>query len=172
MIKYLKKLFRIKPKYTYKEVVADITESEYSDVIVHGVNCFNVMETGLAPQMAKKHNALREDIKYTKKFDFPIEATGTIYKWPSVTSESKFIIVINAYTQYEPGANARYINVRRCLREVDRNFGGCVIGLPLIGCGIGGLEWEKVRKIIKQEIKNNHIVIYFYDEETKKKYEV
>jgi O-acetyl-ADP-ribose deacetylase (regulator of RNase III) len=47
-----------------------------------------------------------------------------------------------------------------------KNNGIQTIGIPQIGCGIGGLGWRRVRKIIKQHAEKSlvNVIAYTYEQ--------
>lgn len=142
----------------YEEIKGDLIKLTLKgkfDVITHGCNCFCLMGAGIALQMAKTFDCnnpviFKKENPSTKE-DF--DKLGCIdYSYRYVNTS--YIVVINSYTQYQPGANLDYVALRLCMRKINAIFPGQHIGLPLIGCGIAGGDWEKVKKIIKQELKN------------------
>lgn len=127
------------------------------DVIVHGCNCFSTMGAGIALGMAKTFgcdNFLYEQDIYT----------GDINKLGIIDYQklNKFFVV-NAYTQFQPGKNLDYAALRLCLKKINFLFTGLRVGLPQIGCGIAGGKWNKVFRIIKQELKNCNVTIVIYN---------
>ena len=152
------------------------------DVIVHGVNCFCTQKSGLAPQMVKafgtdkfsKEQPLLKgdinklgDIEY-KYYDLENNKAIPI---PIFVYQSKYdLTVINAYTQYNYGKNHSdgvdkpldYEALTLCMRKINRIFAGKKIGMPKIGCGLAGGDWNTVEKIIKTELKNCNVTIVEY----------
>lgn len=166
----------------YKIIKGDIIElakSSEFDVVVHGVNCFCTMGAGLAPQMDKAFgcsNFEKENPKYRGDFnklgtlDFvelyqEREDLGS--RWVRYPDEEEFItgkklIVVNAYTQFKPGANLKYSALILCLQKLNYIFAGKHILLPKIGCGIAGGDWETVESFIKQTMKNCNVTTVEY----------
>ena len=152
------------------------------DVIVHGVNCFCTQKSGLAPQMVKafgtdkfsKEQPLLKgdinklgDIEY-KYYDLENNKAIPI---PIFVYQSKYdLTVINAYTQFNYGKNHSdgvdkpldYEALTLCMRKINRIFAGKKIGMPKIGCGLAGGDWNTVEKIIKTELKNCNVTIVEY----------
>jgi len=136
------------------------------DVIAHGCNCFCTMGAGIAPQMAEaflcnKFNMERDEFKGD------INKLGTIdYGYFHVSG----LTVVNAYTQYNYGKNHAdgdsrpldYEALTLCLRKMNFIFNGKHIGLPQIGCGLAGGDWEIVKEIIKKELKDCNVTIVIY----------
>ena len=147
----------------YHEVDGDLIELALEgnfDAIVHGCNCFCVMRRGIAPQMDRAFGCNDPD-KYPseafhKKGD--VNKLGTI-EWTTQDNNIEFFQVINAYTQYhykwnnlKSGVPLNYEALRMCMMKINEEFSGAHIGLPKIGCGVAGGDWEKVKKIIKEEL--------------------
>jgi len=61
------------------------------------------------------------------------------------------LTIINAYTQYHYGGGGclfDYNAFERILTQIKDKFPGVRIGLPKIGCGLAGGDWEAVVQII------------------------
>jgi len=151
-------------------------EGEF-DVVCHGANCFGIMGAGIAVQFKNKLKAHRadsitgihgdihrlgtisylhlalEDGTYTKKGDTQFNKLGFI------PLGIKQIVVVNAYTQFNLGANLDYEALTLCMRKINHEFRGNSVGLPWIGTGIGGGDKIKVEQILKQELKNCNVTI-------------
>lgn len=158
----------------YKELDGDLItlalEGKF-DVIAHGCNCFCTMGAGIAPQMAKMFGCDKfplEDLSHRGD----INKLGNIdYKELRVNiNPETLIIVINAYTQYGLGTNhigrtkesLDYDALRLCMRKINKIFKGKHIGLPRIGCGLGGGSWSIVSKIIRDELWECDVTIVNY----------
>lgn len=129
-------------------------------VIVQGCNCFCMQGAGLAAQMSKRLNT--SDPEW-----FPLEAreyAGDINKLGMIqdfTNGGKTIV--NAYTQYQGGPNADLDAIRLVFRKLNKKFSNQTILIPLIGCGIGGLDWEtQVRPVLYEEFTNAPVKIVHY----------
>ena len=164
----------------YQEIDGNIIELSKKgkfDVIVHGCNCFCVQKSGLAPQMVK---AFQTD-------NFKMEAPsykGSMNKLGAIDSKMftmssgvpdfrKFdLVVVNAYTQYynkannpqgETAINADYEAITLCMRKLNHRFKGKHIGLPKIGAGRAGGDWNIIKSIIQKELKDCQITIVIYN---------
>ena len=138
------------------------------DVIVHGCNCFCNMGAGIAKQIRKHFpEAYRIDCQ-TKRGDknklgtisaglctFEIEYSGI----------TKTIGVLNAYTQYRYGSglHADYDAIQKCMRKIKRDFSGFKIGMPKIGAGLAGGDWETIKVIISEELADEDVTIVEWD---------
>ena len=72
---------------------------------------------------------------------------------------NNLLYVVNAYTQYQPGANLDYVSLKMCMKKINYVFKGKHVGLPMIGCGIAGGDWEKVKGIIDKELVDCSVTI-------------
>lgn len=155
-----------------KEVQGDLLEmfdKEDSElhVIAHGANCFATMGAGIAAQIKKKYpEAYYADMYYQAAKPGDMERLGNI-------SGAHNNEIYNLYTQYRPGANGDYCAIRLALRKLNALFSKDkdikTLGLPLIGCGIAGLEWKKVKAIILDEITDMNLIIVHFTEATLEK---
>lgn len=152
----------------------DLSLSGQFDLITHGCNCFCTMKKGIAKEM---------DIAFQTS-DFPLEDSkykgdkkklGMIdYKYFEVSSFGitpqdgigtddlkQPLIVINSYTQYEFGGKHpfNYDAFRSCMKEIAKTFPGKILGIPKIGAGLGGGDWNKIKKIIEEEQGTLNIII-------------
>jgi O-acetyl-ADP-ribose deacetylase (regulator of RNase III) len=117
------------------EIHADLLDSELP-AIGHGVNLRGVMGAGIAGQIRKRYPQLYIDYRADL-----VSGGYTVF-------EAKNQLIYNLASQVEPGANASLDLIDRSVasalwdvrcRELN------VLGLPEIGCGIGGLVWDDVR---------------------------
>lgn len=164
----------------YKELKGDLITLALNgefDVIAHGCNCFCTMGAGIALLMAKNFRCDEYD-KEDKEFKGDINKLGTIdfnqtssrYFPYNAGSRLKSFIVINAYTQYyygknSPGCNQPldYSALELCMRKINHIFAGKHIGLPQIGCGLAGGQWEIVKGIIQKELQNCDVTVVIYE---------
>lgn len=122
------------------------TEATY---IGHGVNCMGLMGAGVAKTVREKFPQTYEEYQYMCSHNYLI--VGDFFPY-----DENGKVIVNLATQYRPGPDATYEAVFGALtkfskqastpRRITKN--GNVIAIPEIGCGIGGLEWPVVKKII------------------------
>lgn len=130
--------------------------------IVQGANCFHVMGAGIAGQIAMEFPEAYEADLLTP---YGVQAKlGTC----SVAT-TRFGQVINAYTQYRPGiepSGRLYESIRKAfvlLNNRKLNRPSLITGIPRIGCGIAGGDWNEVSKIIDEVTPNMNILLVDYD---------
>jgi O-acetyl-ADP-ribose deacetylase (regulator of RNase III) len=141
----------------YNEIkgnLLDLFDQGEFEIIAHGCNCQGMMGAGIASQIKQRYPlAYYADI-FDKRMDS--EKLGDF----STPDD----IIFNLYTQLYPGPNARYDALSLCLYKLNNYLPkNSIIGLPQIGCGIGGLDFDKVRKIIQKELINFDVTIVIYD---------
>lgn len=159
----------------YREINGDLLELASQgifDIVAHGCNCQKTMGAGIAAQIAHRFPQAYGVDKMDNRL--PIERLGdmTISSFilmlnknnpkPEETVETKEVRILNLYTQIVPGRAFRYSALRLCLVKVNMMFSGQSIGLPLIGCGIGGGDWEIVKEIIVEELKDMDVTVVHY----------
>lgn len=134
------------------------------DVITHGCNCMCTMGAGIAPQMAKAfgcNNYPLEELSTQGNID----KLGRIdWKYYSISPEQK-LAVVNSYTQYVPAPWLKpldYEALSLCLRKINHIFKGKKIGLPKIGAGLAGGDWERIKQIIQTELKDCEVTVVIF----------
>ena len=138
------------------------------DVVTHGCNCYCTMGAGIAPQMAKAFGADKFK-KEKKKHRGKIKKLGTI-DYKLVRIEDGSVFVVNSYTQFNFGKNhptgdiapVDYEAIRLCMRKINYTFSGKHVGLPLIGCGLAGGDWNIVKAIIEEEFTDCQVTIVHF----------
>ena len=86
---------------------------------------------------------------------------------------TKPLVVVNAYTQYKYGRNhadgdkspVDYAAIEMCMKKMNYRFKGKHIGLPKIGAGLAGGDWNRIEHIINTELKDCQITIVNYKPE-------
>lgn len=170
-----------KAVYQLKGDLLDMAEQGCLDAFMHGCNCFCNMGAGIALGVKNRFYKAYEVDQETKKGD--VNKLGTY-----TTAEEKGVTVINAYTQYgfgpkgqraydvrrgifkEPHENdpkavhADYEGMVEIFRKVNREFAGKKLGMPLIGAGLAGGDWDKIKSMAKREMPDVDLYIVFYHE--------
>jgi O-acetyl-ADP-ribose deacetylase (regulator of RNase III) len=150
----------------YQEVNGDLLAmaKEYKfDVIAHGANCFKTMGAGIALQIKRQF----PDV-YQKDYQDIRTATQRWGDYTSITYSNgkKVLSVFNLYTQYSPGPDLDYTALELSLKKLVKNIKpNSKIGLPQIGCGIGGGNWLIVKEIIQRVLSDYNVTIVIYDPE-------
>lgn len=129
------------------------------DVIIHGANCNCNMGKGIAKQIAIAFPEACKADKATK--------CGDVYKlgeYSYAHNRNLRLKIVNLYTQYEIGAHFEYSAFCLGLRSlIEMLTGDEHIGLPMIGAGLAGGDWEQIETIIKTELMGWKVTIVKYD---------
>ena len=128
------------------------------DLIVHGCNCFHTMGAGIAGTIAKQ-------FPYAAKVDRECTAYGDITKLSnsSIAHVGEGRNIVNMYTQYLPGKdlymNALVLGFQKLSKQIHTTER---IGIPAIGCGIAGGDWEELAPIIADIMRGHNITYVEY----------
>lgn len=141
-------------------VNGDIFQSG-AEVIVHQVNCQGVMRSGVAKQVREKYPSVFEEYqRFCKNTFSPLGHTlfatapdGTIIA--NLFAQDKFGYDGKCYTNYEA--------LKKCLTEVRTKYCNQSIAIPyLMACHRGGGDWDKVSKMIEEELEGCDVTFYKY----------
>lgn len=152
------------------------------DVIAHGCNCLSNMGAGLAPQMARifdcdkfemeKWGPSIEKLGCIDYHTFVVTDRGVIWDLENADNKENEheLAVVNAYTQYRYGKNHSdgvsrpldYEALTLCMRKMNEVFKGKHIGLPQIGAGLAGGNWNKIKNIIQSELVDCKVTVVIF----------
>lgn len=122
-----------------------------ADIRVNTVNCVGVMGAGAALQFKKRYPAMYEE--YVKECSLGNVKIGQPHVWSDNSLFSGLPTIVNLPTKDHWKKPSEYEYVEkglRWLRDFLLNKPQKTITLPALGCGHGGLDWEKVRVMIVQ----------------------
>lgn len=139
--------------------------------IAHGVNCQNVMGSGVAkaiytkyPDVKKKYHLLHNEL-FPETINQTHELLGIVQ--PVICSEIR--TVFNCFTQNYYGRDGRlyvsYPAISECfkhLTELADIMGFEEIAIPRIGCGLAGGDWELVKDLINRAAGDRLDVTVYY----------
>ena len=119
------------------------------DVLIHQANCFNTFGSGIAKEIRERiPEAYQADLK-TERGSVLKLGDYTMYEAPNGQ------MVINLYGQYDYGRTGRryteYGSLHLGLDLLSGNLSYSkpyVIGLPKLGCGLGGGDWAIVESLV------------------------
>jgi O-acetyl-ADP-ribose deacetylase (regulator of RNase III) len=142
---------------------ANILESE-AQALVNTVNTVGVMGKGIALQFKKAYpNNFKAYQEACKQKDIAI---GKLF----VTKDSNLHfgekIIINFPTKNDWRNSSEYSFIEKGLDDLVRIIGQYQlksVAIPPLGAGNGGLEWEKVKRIIEQKLNSLNIDIFIYE---------
>jgi O-acetyl-ADP-ribose deacetylase (regulator of RNase III) len=180
----LKEQLKTATETNYQEIEGDLirlAKEGTFDVITHGCNCLSNMGAGIAPQMAKAFGVDKFQMELWGPtigklgcIDYETFVIGQNAIWSLEDADNKLgepeLAVVNSYTQYRYGKNHTdgvskpldYEALTLCMRKINTTFSGKHIGLPKIGAGLAGGDWNKIKKIIQTELKDMKVSVVIY----------
>jgi O-acetyl-ADP-ribose deacetylase (regulator of RNase III) len=146
------------------EVEGDILLSG-ADAIAHGVAANDPMNQGLAASLHKNYPAMHKDFHHWCNQQHP--KIGSAWIWSGANGAR----IINLLTQeggYEHGSRpgkASITSVNHALRALKKMISkeklGCV-ALPRLATGVGGLNWNDVEPLIKNQLGDLGADVFVY----------
>lgn len=135
--------------------------SSDTDALAHGCNCQGVMGAGIAVQFRKRYPEMfKEYQNRCRTYQFYLHSV-----YPYEAPDGR--VIYNLGTQVYPGPHADLFAIKCCMEimvtyptkkdQVIRS-----IALPRIGCGLGGLNWMDVKKVIEQVGSKTDIDLVVY----------
>lgn len=139
--------------------------------IAHGANCQTTMGAGVAKQIAQQFPEAR-----VADNDFAMiwndrEMWGE-FSVATVLTQNQVGDIFNLYTQLFPGEVSQYHlekaiamcfnNLNNYIEKFMVHQSTYILGIPLIGCGIAGGDWERIRPIIDDNSPSIDIVVVEY----------
>lgn len=155
-----------------------LAQNGHFDVIVHGCNCFCTQGAGIAKQMAKYFQT-NDSSKYNLESESDKgnhDKLGNIqsYSWyvEQENGKKRRLDVVNAYTQYHYGKkfgvpfdyDAFALICKKLNQRYKENkyYKARTIGMPKIGAGLAGGDWDRIEKIIEDNMKDVNVVVVMY----------
>jgi O-acetyl-ADP-ribose deacetylase (regulator of RNase III)/uncharacterized protein YwgA len=145
-------------------VVGNILDSP-SPVLVNTVNTAGIMGKGIALQFKKAYpNNFRAYAQACKDGNI---AVGKLFisKDNNLVTGEKLIINFPTKTDWRKPSEYSYIEagLKDLIRVINKN-GIKEIAIPPLGSGNGGLDWERVKKIIEKELSSlANVRVYVYE---------
>jgi len=143
---------------TVRGDLLDLAEAGEFDVIVQGCNCHHRMGAGLA-------RGIRERFPEAFGADLgtPMSQRSKLGTFSSAIIKRGMVrfVVVNAYTQFDyTGPNpVDYGAISSCFRRIKREFAGKRIGIPRIGAGLAGGDWERIKDLILAEMGEEDLTL-------------
>jgi len=145
-----------------KYKTGNILESN-ADALVNTVNTVGVMGKGIALQFKKAYlNNFKAYVEACKRKEVEIGKLFVV-KDSNLSSGEKYIINFPTKKDWRKPSEYSFIesgldDLIRVLKEYNIRS----IAIPPLGAGNGGLEWEKVKKILELKLGNldNEIIVY------------
>lgn len=134
----------------YNEVVGNLFDVEDSYYLAHCISSDFAMGMGIAVDFNKRFNAKRILMQHY---------SNQIGIYPNCLRTGR---VFNLVTKDKYWNKPTYGTLRQALcrmRNMSLAMGVKRIAMPMIGCGLDKLSWEKVRSIIKEVFADTEIEI-------------
>lgn len=130
-----------------------------TSIRVNAVNCHGVMGRGIALEFAKRYPAMFKN--YVAVCQNHELIPGMV--WQHQTEDGE---IWNAATKDHWKEKSEYEWIGLCLDEIAQllRFYGTSkrIAIPALGCGLGGLEWQKVSDLVGDKLDGTrHQVMLF-----------
>jgi O-acetyl-ADP-ribose deacetylase (regulator of RNase III) len=148
-------------KETHGDLISLAKEGAF-DVLAHGCNCMCTMGAGIAKGIRSAFPEAYDADRKTEKGSR--EKLGTC-SFAEVSVGVNTLAVVNAYTQFDwrgSGTKVDYDAVRNCMAWIRQTFSGSRIGLPLIGAGLAGGDWQEIKRIISEELADEDVTIVHF----------
>ncbi len=139
----------------------ELAQNGQFDVIVHGCNCWCVMGAGIAKAIRQAFPEAYQADQQTEPGDR--NKLGTCTE-AVIELDGHRLVAVNAYTQfnYKPEEGkvlVDYEAVRSCMRWIRNRHAGRRIGLPKIGAGLAGGDWNRISRIIEEELDGEDLIL-------------
>lgn len=130
--------------------------------IIQGCNCQHNMGAGLALQIAKEFpeaeiadknfiNPTMGDFSWAKSLEYNFVIYNLYSQfWYGKPYGHTYALNSNIYN-FDTQKN-RYNAIRKGLKRINNLCSGKIIGVPKIGCGLAGGNWDIVSQIVKEEL--------------------
>lgn len=133
------------------------------EAIINTVNCVGVMGRGIALQFKKAYP--ENFLAYKKACDLHEVVPGKMFVFETNQNiNPKYIINFPTKRHWKGNSKIEDINIGlvALAKEIkDRNIKS--IAIPPLGSGLGGLDWNVVKKLIIEALANIDSNIYIYD---------
>lgn len=158
---------------TLEVIQGDLFDPDHDfDALAQGVNTYGIMGAGIAVPFRTKFPKMYED--YQAFCDiYRAVAPGIVHYWPAdpylyeevggvVAEKEPTPAIFNLFSQIAPGPNADYVLLEKAaltMRIIAEASDGNIqsVGMPWIGCGIGGLQKHNVLHILKRTLRSSYV---------------
>ena len=144
-------------------ISGNILESD-AQALVNTVNTMGIMGKGIALQFKKAYP--RNFYAYQKACKQKEVVIGKLFVTKDSNLNSGEKIIINFPTKKDWRKPSEYCFIEKGLDDfinIAEKYQIKTVAFPPVGAGNGGLEWEKVKKIIEQKLQTLNIDIFIYE---------
>lgn len=146
-------------------IKGDITETELK-YIAHGVNCQNVMGSGVAKSLFTKWPEVKDS--YHMFCESVLGYLNNVQLVACNQNTSDEVYVFNCFTQEFYGYdNKRYVNyaaIVKCFSYLVKELSrfDTPLAIPKIGCGLAGGDWNIVEQLINDTVGDD-LEVWVYE---------
>ena len=138
------------------DIIAMAERGEF-DVLVHGCNCFNNMNSGFAKRVKSSFplaTIVDSNTGYGKKNKLGNYSGCLIDLREFDYRNKKKIFIVNAYVQYTLGNGAQldYLALTKVFKKIKKDLSGFKIAFPIIGYGLSNYSNTRLCEIIDKEL--------------------
>ncbi len=129
-----------------------------ADILVNTVNAVGVMGAGVALAFKTRYPEMYKDYR-AACFRGEL-GPGTLHIWRSDKA-----IIVNFPTKRHWRDGSRYEDIQLGLKSLKSFLltqGLCKVSLPALGCGLGGLDFDRVKAMISTELSGLEADIYVF----------
>jgi len=136
-----------------------------AQAIVNPVNCVGVMGKGLAAQFKKQWPQMFIDYKMACQDGRLKVGTVHLYALERTDGNLRYIINFPTKKHWKDQSELEDIYVGLyALKDIIEQYDLKSIAMPALGCGLGGLEWDRVKDLIElwynSEIKHTTVWLH------------
>lgn len=138
------------------------------DIIIHGCNCQKAMGAGIAREIAIKIPEAKIADDLYDRFQHNVDKLSN-FSLAMTRINNKIGFVVNLYTQYMPGPdldeNALLLGFKKLSKKLlnGKDALQYKIGIPKIGCGIGGADWNQIQPKIAKIMEDYNLTYVEYE---------
>ncbi len=146
------------------EVTGDILLSK-AQVIAHGVAANDPMDQGLAKSLHEHFPALHKDFHHWCHQNHPKPGEAWLWEGPNNVRVISLLTQEGGYRHgIRPGkaSTANVNHALRALKKIIQEEKFSSVALPAVATGVGGLLWDKVLPLIKNQLGDLEVDIYVY----------
>lgn len=151
---------------TIKGDLVELALDGHFDFIVHGCNCFHTMGAGIARQIAEAFPGETGPAEVDKRTPYGAREKIGFFSFAFGPNRVGGTVgVFNAYTQFDLAQHdgdcvVDYEAVRKVFRTIGAALsfpqvteeGETRLGVPAIGAGLAGGDWDVISAIIQEEL--------------------
>lgn len=150
----------------FRTIVGGNLFDSNSEALVNAVNCVGVMGAGVA-----KHFKQRFSWNYFSRYQYECSTglldIGSVTIWKENIAPGKYIYLINFPTKKhwrDPSEYSYIYKGLKSLRNIVIGYDIKSIAIPPLGCGLGGLDWDKVKLMIIAELDSiEDLIVELYE---------